>query len=207
MAVHLVSYVVGDPESDRIGPIPPVYIPGGRKGPSGRVIAHYGVRPTLDALRHARIRARKTGSPVYRVDMEVQDDNLNVDYVGLDTLPARKFVNLTVVNRDVNDAILELTGVDDLFLKTLDRYKVWPARAAAVRIAMQPDLLNLLWDDPRFAHVNIVVWPAPTGEVESIKAINQAWMLAAVRTPDIVEVTAIRGYSGPWPEPLLQVAD
>ncbi len=151
--VTVINFLKLARDINQITDLPPVRsapIPFNKKGPSGKLVCVYGTTSVYTYLNAEARKAQQEGKKLYRVIISLDPGILPVETkIALEHVPQMKFFNLLRITFEVANELLLLTKgikgkIADLF-NTVDE---------------NPSLLNHIWDDPRFSHLDAIVWPA-----------------------------------------------
>jgi hypothetical protein len=154
MAVNLVTYINVEP-SDELGiddiPAKPPLL--NTPEVEGRIICFYGFKPVVKSMKQVRLDAAKSDKKVTRFSIKVESD---YDARGtLKTLHQEKAISIWRADKLLREKITDI-----LRDKLGARYKgVLVVRQDIDDLfEMEPELFNILWEHPDFAHINVFLW-------------------------------------------------
>jgi len=173
----LTSYILTKP-SDTKAVLKSLPIPSDRTPPKGRLVALFGYRDVLDALRDAYDKAERSKLSLHRVDLTIEVGKVNPPKPGLKDIPKIKFLNLARMKADLADELIRVLG------RRSDA-----VADPVVLLGKEPELINAIWKDTRFSHLAVIVWPAPLRG----GGIRQ---MAAIASKDVIGTIDVRGFSG-----------
>ncbi len=172
MSISLTTYVTMRPGEE----LPPVTTlsPSDRPAPLSRLVVLFGIQSTVKVLGEANLKARAEGRRLYRIDMKMEAGEFSSARMGVDELPKIKVLNLRRIKLELAGLILQAIG---------ERAGGDPA----LLVSLNPALVDKLVADPRFEHLDAVIWR--DGDR------SDAPQYAAVR-PEALTDIVIRGMSG-----------
>ncbi|MCP3945002.1 MAG: hypothetical protein GY710_26490 [Desulfobacteraceae bacterium] len=174
-------------EGDSTPPvIETIKIPMGKKPPAHRLICLYG-KP-LNALSRIRKNAIKENKKIYRVEIDVARGESIKGNTTLDNVGTTQIMVLERLDAKLNKAVTAI------LLQDGDNFEFENPNYI---IGQDPDRLNLIWNDPRFSHLSIIVWSAPISKekpsyekraaLKSLDLIVKKYILNYVGDPEKVK--------------------
>ena len=155
-------------------------IPLGKTPPAHRLICLYG--NPMAALKRIRKEAIKAKKKIFRVDLDVPRGETIISNTSLDNIKTTKILPLDRLDAKLSKAL------NDLLLKPGDNFEFEKPNYI---IGEQPERLNLIWKDPRFEHLSVIVWSAPLS-----KDTPGFEKRAALKSLDLIVKKDIRNFPG-----------
>ncbi len=155
-------------------------IPMGKAAPAHRLICLYG-NPiaALQRIRKAAIKEKRT---LYRVDLDIDRGEIITGNASLENVSSTKIISLDRLDSKLNEVLTEL------LYKEGDVLEFETANYIA---GQHPYRLNLIWEDPRFSHLSVIVWSAPVSNEKPTYEKR-----AALKALDLIVKKDIRNYTG-----------
>lgn len=190
--INGINVVLSD-DGKTFHPVRSVKIPGDKKGPTGKLICWYGTRDTLSALKESRQKAQQEGKIISRVTFTVDAGDSPANKIGIADLPSIYFLNIVRLKIEVSQVILDIVAEYD---ENVKKYKDAPAL-----VGDKPEVLDYVWQDPRFSHLRAIAWSAPLPNDRRKFAVRQ---LVAI-DPDYIEDVVVRTDEGDISQPKIQM--
>jgi hypothetical protein len=73
-------------------------------------------------------------------------------------------------------------------------------------IGKYPHLLDKLFEDSRFSHIGVIVWPAPVKGKKALNGQPATEQIAAIK-PDCISDIEIRNFDGDYESAVLSIND
>lgn len=198
--ITLTTYTNVPPGTGKIEVIPSITVPlikNKERLPSHSAFAMYGTKDSLAMLKRARIRGRLEGKDTYRIDLMIDIGEAVVGKLTLEDLSKTGFMNLQRISAPVAKVIFDL--IYDPDIEDIDR--VIKGRSSAVDVlkivGKFPYLLDRVWEDSRFKHLGIIVWPAPTSGKKLLDGSDPVEQIAAIK-PECIGEIKIHNFDGTW---------
>lgn len=179
--IRLITFAQAEKGDDKPPVVETIAIPLKKKRPGHRLVCLYG--NPMAALKRIRQKAIKNNIVLHRVDLDIDRGQTVKGNTSLDNIGSTKLLTLDRINTDLAKelTLIMQEGQDDAS-------KASTPNAIA---GENPELINLIWEDPRFAHLSVIVWSAP---LYMDKAVFEK--RAALKSLDLIVKKDIRNYAG-----------
>lgn len=178
--IRLITFAQTQGDKDAVPVIETISIPMGKTPPEHRLICLYG--NPMAALKRIRKEAIKAKKKIYRVDLDVPRGETIVSNTSLDNVGTTHILSLDRVDAKLSQVLTEI------LLKPSDNFEF---ETPNFIVGQVPERLNLIWEDPRFSHLSVIVWSAPlSSETPTYEK------RAALKSLDLIVKKDIRNFSG-----------
>lgn len=178
--IRLITFAHTQGGQDAPPVVETIDIPMHKTPPAHRLICLYGnPMAALKRIRKEAIRAKKK---IYRVDLDVLRGETIVSNTSLDNIETTNILALDRVDAKLSQALTEI------LLNPNDNFEF---ETPNFIIGQVPERLNLIWDDPRFAHLSVIVWSAPLA-----KDTPTYEKRSALKSLDLIVKKDVRNFPG-----------
>ncbi len=178
--VRLITFCHSQEKNSTNPIVETMAIPLDKTPPPHRLICLYG--NPLAALSRIRKDAIKAKKKIYRVDLDIERGEIIKGNTSLENVNSTFIMVLDRVDAKLNKALCKLLVKDS---------DVFEFENPNFIIGQHPERLNLIWEDPRFSHLSVIVWSAPITEDRP-----RYEKRAALKHLDLIVKKDIRNYTG-----------
>jgi len=198
--ITLTSYINVPSGTKKIDVIPSIKVPliaNKEQLPSGCTFAMYGTKDSLAMLKRARTKGREQGDDTYRIDLLVEIGEAIAGKATMESLAKTRFLNLQRISAPVAKIIIDLVYDENIVGLT----SLVKGRSDAVDVlkivGKYPYLLDRVWEDSRFKHLGLIVWPAPSVGKKLLDGSDPIEQVTAIKPESISEIK-IHNFDGTW---------
>jgi hypothetical protein len=202
--ITLTTYINIKKGTKKINKIPSISV-AGKKGselPRHCAFGMYGTKDSLAMLQRVRMANRSKENMTYRIDIKAEVGDFIQGKASLEDIAKTRFVNLQRIKADTAAEILELIR-DDTLDDLIGRSDVMSVLSI---IGKYPHLLDKLFEDSRFSHIGVIVWPAPVKGKKALNGQPATEQIAAIK-PDCISDIEIRNFDGDYESAVLSIND